>query len=180
VDAAREAILATAPRGGTALYNGTYLALKEMVKQRRDNSDVRRQAIVVLSDGVDTASLLAYDDVMELAKRSGIAIYTISLRSKFEVNRAARDGRRYFSQSEFSMKALAQETGARAFFPQDISELAGVYASIAEELATQYALGYTSKNPRVDGGYRRVIVQVTAKPGVRTRTRAGYLSARSR
>jgi Ca-activated chloride channel family protein len=180
VDAARTAILATSARGGTALYNGTYLALKEMVTQRRAQSGVRRQAIVVLSDGADTASLLSYDDVMELARQSGIAIYTISLRSGFEVRRAAQAGRRYFSQSDFGMRALAQETGARAFFPSDISELAGVYASIAEELALQYALGYTSKNPRVDGRYRRVIVRVAARPDVRTRTRVGYLSARAR
>ena len=78
------------------------------------------------------------------------------------------------------MKALAQETGAKAYFPSDISELEGVYSSIAQELANQYALGYTSKNPKRDGAYRRVIVRVTVKPGVRTRTRNGYLSARSR
>jgi VWFA-related protein len=94
--------------------------------------------------------------------------------------RAASQGRHYFSQSDFGMKALAQETGAKAYFPTDISELAGVYSSIAEELANQYALGYTSKNPKRDGAYRRVVVRVTAKPGVRTRTRNGYLSARSR
>jgi Ca-activated chloride channel family protein len=175
---ARSAILSTLPSGGTALYNGTYLALKEMTKLRRVNDEVRRQAIVVLSDGSDTASLLSYDDVMELAKQSGIAIYTISLRSKYELLRG-RGGRSYFSQSEFAMKSLAQETGARAFFPADISELAGIYASIAEELASQYALGYTSKNLRMDGRYRRLIVQVTLKPGIRTRTRNGYLSARS-
>jgi len=180
VDAARQAILSTRPAGGTALYNGTYLALKEMAKERRRNQEVRRQALVVLSDGADTTSLLSYDDVMDLAKQSGIAIYTISLRSKPEVLRATRDGQRYFSQSDFSMKALAQETGARAFFPTDIAELADVYSSIAQELSMQYALGYTSKNPRVDGSYRRVIVQVHARPGVRTRTRAGYLSARAR
>jgi hypothetical protein len=78
------------------------------------------------------------------------------------------------------MKSLAQETGARAYFPADVSELAGIYSSIAEELASQYALGLTSKNPRMDGSYRRVIVRVTVNPGVRTRTRNGYLSARSK
>ena len=180
LSAARSAILTTNARGGTALYNGTYLALKEMTRLRRANDEVRRQAIVVLSDGADTASLLSYDDVLELAKESGIAIYTISLRSKLDVLRAAREGHRYFSQSDFGMKALAQETGAKAYFPADISELAGVYSSIAEELANQYAIGYASKNPKRDGGYRRVIVRVTAKPGTRTRTRNGYLSARTR
>jgi len=176
---ARDSILATTARGGTALYNGTYLALKEMTKLRRASGEVRRQAMVVLSDGADTASLISYDDVLELAKESGIAIYTISLRSKLDVMRAAQGGHRYFSQSDFGMKELAQETGAKSFFPTDISELAGVYSSIAQELASQYALGYMSKNSKKDGGYRRVIVRVN-EPNVRTRTRNGYLAARNR
>ena len=76
------------------------------------------------------------------------------------------------------MKALAQETGARAFFPTQLDELAGVYASIAQELATQYTIGYASKNPKADGAYRRVIVRIADKPGIRTRTRAGYTAPR--
>jgi VWFA-related protein len=115
---------------------------------------------------------------MEVAKQSGIGIYTIMLRSKYLMTQAAQRGHSYFSQSEFGMKALAQETGARSFFPSDVTELPTVYASIAQELATQYALGYSSKNPKQDGSYRRVIVRVTDRPGIRTRTRAGYLAAR--
>lgn len=179
MEAAKKAILTTAPRGGTALYNGTYLTLKEMAKERRATSEVRRQALVVLSDGEDTASLVSYDDLMDLAKQSGIAIYTITMRSKYLVTQAATRGHSYFSQSEFGMKALAQETGARSFFPTELSELSGVYASIAEELATQYAIGYSSKNPKQDGSYRRVIVRIADKPGIRTRTRAGYTAPRA-
>jgi Ca-activated chloride channel family protein len=179
IEAAKKAILGTSPRGGTALYNGLYLTLKEMAKQRRGNTDVRRQALVVLSDGDDTASLIAFDDVMQLAKGSGISIYTIMLRSKWVTRQTATTSQKYFSESEFAMKALAQETGARSFFPEDISELAGIYGAIAEELATQYALGYTPKNAKTDGAYRRVIVRVTDRPGMQTRTRSGYLSART-
>ncbi len=170
------AIRGTVARGGTALYNGLYMTLKEMVKQRRQNGDVRRQAIAVLSDGQDTASLIAFDDVMDVAKQTGIAIYTITLKSP-SGERPGRSGSRYFSQSEFGMKSLAQETGARAFFPASIAELAGVYGTIAEELASQYALGYTSKNPKRDGAFRRVVVRVEDHPGARTRTRTGYQSA---
>jgi Ca-activated chloride channel homolog len=179
LEAAKHAILSTKPRGGTALYNGAYLTLKEMAKERRANSEVRRQAIVVLSDGDDTASLVSYDDLMDLAKQSGIAIYTITMRSQYLVAQAASRGHSYFSQAEFGMKALAQETGARAFFPSQLSELSTVYAIIAEELATQYAIGYSSKNPRMDGSYRRVIVKIADKPGVSTRTRAGYTAPRA-
>jgi Ca-activated chloride channel homolog len=176
---ANTAIRQTVARGGTALYNGLYMTLKDMVKQRRGNGDVRRQAIAVLSDGEDTASLVGFEDVMDVAKQAGIAIYTITLRSPYLVREASHSGSRYFSQSEFAMKSLAQETGARAFFPTAIAELASVYGSIAEELATQYALGYTSKNPKRDGAFRRVIVRLVDQPGARTRTRSGYQSART-
>jgi Ca-activated chloride channel family protein len=177
--AAIESIRRTTARGGTALHNGLYLALKEMMKQRRANGDVRRQAIAVLSDGEDTASLVGFDDVMALAKESGVAVYTITLKSSFAVRQATMTGRRYFSQSEFSMKALAQETGARSFFPTAIGELAGVYGSIAEELSNQYAIGYTSKNGLRDGAFRRVIVRIADHPEMRTRTRSGYIAARA-
>ena len=178
VAAAKTAIGTTVPRGGTALYNGLYLTIKEMVKHRRGNGEVRREAIAVLSDGDDTASLMTFDDVMEVAKEAGISIYTITLKSPHAIRAASQGGSRYFSQAEFSMKALARETGARSFFPAAVEELNGVYASIAEELANQYAIGYSPKNPRRDGAFRRVVVKVEAQPGVQTRTRNGYQSPR--
>ena len=178
-EAARRAILSTVPSGGTALYNGLYLTLKEMTKARRSNDDVRRQALVVLSDGDDTASLISFDDVMAVAKEAGISIYTITLKSKWATRHSASSTSKQFSQSDFAMKSLAQETGARSFFPTEITELAGVYGLIAKELASQYALGYMSKNPKRDGAFRRLIVRVTDPPGAQTRTRSGYLSARA-
>ena len=66
-------------------------------------------------------------------------------------------------------------TGARSFFPAAITELAGVYGVIAEELASQYSLGYSSSNTRHEGAYRRVDVRI-ARPGIRARTRTGYLA----
>jgi Ca-activated chloride channel family protein len=173
VAGARAAIHATAPRGNTSLYNGLYMTLRELTKQQGAAGDgVRRQAIVVLSDGDDTASLVSYDDVNELAKRSGVAIYTITLRSPFARNTFARDVN---SESEFGMKELAQITGGRAFFPVAITELAGVYGVIAEELASQYSLGYSPASPRRDSAFRRIDVRIE-RPGIRARTRTGYLT----
>jgi len=177
VDAAKTAIAATKARGGTALYNGVYTTLKELLKQRRATDEVRRQAIVVFSDGDDTASLVTFDDVMAQAKESGIAIYTIMLRTASVMQPVS--SRHYFSESEFSMKALAQETGARAFFPSAITDLAGVYASIAAELASQYSIGYVPKNPRRDGSFRKVTVRIADHPGVAPRTRSGYVAPRT-
>jgi VWFA-related protein len=183
VEGARAAIRGTAARGGTALYNGVYMTLRDMMTKRRaaaaaNADDVRRQAIVVFSDGEDTASLVSFDDVLDTAKQAGVAIYTIALRSPTEVRDLSPNSKRYFSNSDFAMKELARETGALSFFPTDIKDLAGVYSQIAAELANQYALGYSSKNPKHDGAYRRVIVKVMDHPGAQTRTKAGYQSPR--
>ena len=77
------------------------------------------------------------------------------------------------------LRQLALETGGRSFFPSSIGDLSGVYAQIADELANQYALGYTSKNTRRDGAWRPIVVQVS-RQGVTTRTKKGYFAPRSR
>ena len=177
-EAARVAIRAATARGGTAVYNGLYMTLKEIVRHRPTDGEVRREAIVVLSDGDDTASLVGLDDVMEVAKQSGVAIYTITLKSEFALRQAQANPHRYFSEGQFGMKALAQETGAKAFTPADISELAGVYGLIARELANQYAIGYTPENQRAGSSYRRLTVRIN-HPGARTRTRSGYIGGRT-
>jgi Ca-activated chloride channel family protein len=178
VAGAHRAIRKTTARGSTSLYNGLYMTLKELVKNRRGNGEVRREAIVVLSDGEDTSSLVSYDDVMDVAKRSGVSIYTITLKSPYIVRMAQLNGSRSFSEADFAMKSLAQETGAKSYAPLDVTELAGVYDSIAKELASQYALGYTPKSAVANGKYRRVVVRV-GQQGVTTRTRAGYIAPRA-
>jgi Ca-activated chloride channel homolog len=175
ISGACEAIRKTTASGGTALYNGIYTTIKQMQKvHASDEGEIRRQAIAVLTDGDDTTSLVTFDDVLALAKQAGIAIYTIALKSSYPTVLFMKGN----SESEFAMKALAQETGARSFFPTDISQLAGVYSSITQELASQYALGYTSTNPKRDGGFRRIFVRVD-EPNVRARTRSGYLVSKA-
>ncbi len=176
-EAALTAIRATTPGGGTALHNALYITLKNLVSQRKGTEDVRRQAIAVLSDGDDTTSLVTFDEVLELAKRSGVTVYTITLTSGAPLPLSGAGGSRYFSQTQFAMKSIAQETGGRSFFPRQVGELQGIYATIADELANQYAIGYTSKNPKRDGIYRRVIVRIAEHPDARTRARSGYFAA---
>jgi len=161
------AISQLAAGGSTSLHNAIYIALKELRKVRAVNEeDVRRQALIVFSDGEDTSSLVSFDEVLDLAKRSETSIYTIALRG-------ADVQAKGFREAEFVMRTLAQETGGRAFFPSKIDDLNGVYTQIADELASQYTLGYTSANPRRDGAWRRVVVQVS-RPNVTPRTKKGY------
>ena len=157
--------------GSTSLHNAIYISLKELGKIKAQNDeDVRRQALIVFSDGEDTSSLVSFEEVLDLAKRSVTSIYTISLRG-------ADTNTRGFREAEFVMRQLAQETGGRTFFPVKIEDLNGVYAEIADELASQYTLGYTSKNPRNDGAFRRIVVQV-ARASATPRTKRGYYAPR--
>ena len=159
--------------GSTSLHNAIYIALKELRKVRAVNEeDVRRQALIVFSDGEDTSSLVSFDEVLDLAKRSETSVYTIALRG---VDVQAKG----FREAEFVMRTLAQETGGRAFFPAKIEDLEGVYSQIADELASQYTLGYTSANPRRDGAWRRIVVQVS-RPNITPRTKKGYYAPTAR
>ena len=171
-DAARleDAIRKTTAGGSTSLYNAIYIALKELKKVRaRTEQELRRQAVVVLSDGEDTSSLVTYEEVLDLAKRSDTSIYTIALRDPEEAEAKG------FREAEFVLRDLAQQTGARSFFPERVEDLAGVYDRIADELASQYVLGYVSKNNKRDGAWRRVVVRV-ARPDTAARTKQGYFA----
>lgn len=162
------AIRSTNADGSTALYNAIYISLKELKKiKARTEDEIRRQAIVVLSDGDDTSSLLPYEEVLDLAKRSETAIYTIGLRDQREGVRAN------FKEAEYVLKQLAQETGGRTFFPTSVHELPKIYEQISQELSTLYSIAYSSKNPQRNGAWRRIVVRVN-RPGVLARTRQGY------
>lgn len=165
--ALEKAIRATVPNGSTSLHNAIYISLKELKKVRaKDTEDVRRQAIVVLSDGEDTSSLVPFEEVLELAKRSEVAIYTIAIRGRDA-------GSRGFNEAEFVLRQFAQETGGRSFFPSSANELEGIYAQIGDELASQYTMAYVSRNPRRDGQWRRIVVRTT-RPNAVARTKQGY------
>jgi Ca-activated chloride channel family protein len=161
------AIRRTTVDGSTSLYNAIYISLKELKKERAQTTEeIRRQAIVVLSDGDDTSSLVEYDEVLNLAKRSETAIYAIGLRQ-------ADMGRPRFKEAEFVLRQLSGETGGRAFFPASVEELPKIYEQISEELSSQYSLAYSSKNPLRNGAWRRVQVRIT-RPNLSARTRQGY------
>ena len=134
------------------------LHLAEGAEEGQGGVDRRRSAArrsSLLSDGDDTSSLIEFDEVLDLAKRSETAIYAIGLRQ-------GEIGRREFKEAEFVLKQLAQETGGRAFFPTDARELPKIYQAIWDELASQYAIAYSSSNPKRDGAWRRIQVRLHA------------------
>ena len=163
------AIRRTASGGSTTMYNAVYIALRELAKIRLDDEreGLRRRAIVLLSDGEDTSSLVSFEEVLDAALRSDSVIYTIGLGVGTSVRRPPED-------ASFVLTRLAQQTGGRAFFPTEAKDLTGIYGDIRNELASQYLLAYESASDRTRQ-WRRVSVRVN-RPGVAVRTRQGYFS----
>jgi Ca-activated chloride channel family protein len=157
-------------RGSTSMYNAIYIALRELgALAAPPEGRVRRDVVVVLSDGEDTSSLVTFDHLLDAAKRSPTVIYAIGLGLGGPVTR------RNAVPPEVALRTLARETGGRLFLARDGRGLSEVYNAIADELASQYVLGYTSNIPDRPG-WRRVNVRVT-KPGAQARTRAGYYAS---
>lgn len=154
--------------GSTSLYNAIYTSLSDLKRQRAQFAgEARRQAIVLLSDGEDTSSIVPYDDVLELAKRSEVTVYAIGI--------VAKDASpsRGWNEAEFVLRTLTRDTGGRAFFVTDPEQLPAIFIQISDELANQYQVGYMSKNAKRDATWRRINIQVL-KGDAMPRTRAGY------
>ena len=173
VPSLERAIRQTSAGGPTAMYQALYIAMNEFKKLKRtDTSETpRRQAVILLSDGQDTSSMFSFDDILDHVKRSEtVAVYTIGLRTADEPTS------RGFNGADFELRELARHTGGQAFFPKNLSDLSSVYGEIADELSSQYTLGYTSKNQRRDGKWRSIVVRVTRPNVNQPRTKQGYFA----
>lgn len=118
-----------------------------------------QKALVLLSDGDDTRSSYTFEDVLEYARRSGTAIYTVGV------------GTDFVSAARRKLHALAEETGGRSFFIARAEELSGVYDEIEEELRSRYLLAVAPESSSEEG-YREVEVKVKRR-GLEVRTARG-------
>jgi Ca-activated chloride channel family protein len=172
--ALESAIRNTRAAGSTGLYNALYIALKDLSARRRAE-ELRRMAVVVLSDGEDTTSLVSDDQVLALARTSGITVYGISLRPARPVAATlAQD----VGLPRYFFTTLAQDTGGQAHFLRGLAELGGTYDRVAEELRSQYNLGYFSDNGARDGRWRRIQIRLRSRPEFQVRHRTGYFAPR--
>jgi Ca-activated chloride channel homolog len=151
-DELKMAIDSTYAQGGTAIYDALFSAFRIL------NQQEGRRAIILLTDGEDSASQFSYQRIQETARTSNVVIYTIGLGTSL------RKG---------PLRELAAETGGRAFFPGSAHKLRDVYDRVAMELRSQYYLSYSSSNKEMDGSFRKIILNAS-RSGVDLRTRKGY------
>ena len=150
------ALAALKAGGGTALYDSLVSTLVHF------NGVQGQRALLLLSDGKDRLSHYRFDDVRTLARTSGVAIYAIGL-----------DLARFDVKAKHELGVLADESGGRSFFVDDVAALDAVYATIENELRSRYLLVYQSPGGGPADAFRAVEVRVT-RPGVEVKAPAGY------
>ncbi|HUG52985.1 MAG TPA: VWA domain-containing protein, partial [Vicinamibacteria bacterium] len=164
------AIRRTQAAGATALYTALYVTLREM-RAPDHAAEARRRAVVLLSDGEDTGSAVGEDQVLELARRADVTIYPIALRSRSRATVVPGPTAHFLAR-------LARDTGGEVHYPTALTDLKGVYSRIADDLRTQYTLGYVSANPVRDGSWRQISVRTPSRDNLFIRYRLGYYAPR--
>jgi VWFA-related protein len=175
-DRVAQAVRSAYPSGATALHEAVYIALHELSRARRAGGDVRRQALIVLSDGDDNRSRVPFEHVLEEARAGAVTVFTILPGAPAMTNSVWPGFGSPEANVLFQMRRLADDTGGRAFVGPAASDLAAAYDEIANELREQYWLAYAPT--ALQSGFRRVSVRVHTRPGVQARTRAGYETSR--
>jgi Ca-activated chloride channel family protein len=144
--------------GGTALYDAIAESLTQLGRRQG------RKAVVVFSDGEDQSSHLSMDAIVRMVGENDATVFSVGQ------GRATRDG-----PLQKVLKRLADVSGGRAFFTQDINELDEAFKRILDELSHQYLMAYPPTNAKRDGTWRKISVNVAGK-GYKVRARQGYFA----
>jgi Ca-activated chloride channel homolog len=149
------------PFGQTAIYDALIVALDHMEERAKHT----KKAILLITDGVDNVSRHTLAEAIDATKRSQVAVYTVGLLS-FSGGQKAED----------SLVQIAEASGGRAFFPENVEQAHSVMERVARDLREQYTLGYFPSNPSGDGAWRSVRVEVTPPAGFprRSKLNANY------
>jgi Ca-activated chloride channel homolog len=150
------------PSGGTAIYDTVLTALSMIDQRPRD-----RAALVLISDGADTASDTSLRDLRSALLRTDAFIFAVAIDSPVRQAINAR-------VNPEALGEVTNQTGGHTEVVHDTTELTGATARIAEELNTQYVIGYSSPHPG-DGKYHSIRVRVN-REGYKVRARNGYVA----
>ncbi len=146
---------------GTVLYDAVYLAAHDELAR-----EVGRKAMILLTDGQDEGSKLRIADAIEAAQKADSICYVLLIADRGFYGFGGYSG-------SGQMKKLAEETGGRVIeVGNKLDKLKQGFDQIAQELRTQYNIGYTPTNSKRDGTFRKV--EIRAPQGYKVQARTGY------
>jgi VWFA-related protein len=147
---------------GTVLYDTVYLAAHDQLAK-----EVGRKAMILLTDGEDQGSQLKINDAIEAAQKADSICYVLLIADRGFYGFGGYSGDR-------EMKKLAAETGGRVIdVGNKADKLKEAFDQIAQELRSQYNIGYTPSNAALDGTFRKVEIHTT-KRDYKIQARSGY------
>jgi len=160
--------------GGTALLD----AIIGAADYAHDKGKRRRKALVIFTDGLERNSSVKEKEVMEAIKENEVQVYLVGFIDEETEGNKSGFGNSPSKKAKDLLSLIADDSGGRAFFPKDISEIPAIAAQIAKDLRTQYVVSYYPTNDNLDGAFRTVQVTINSQ-GYRkliARTRRGYYS----
>jgi VWFA-related protein len=150
----------------TAIWDAIWVASNDILSTAPQGT---RRAIILISDGMNTYGSKKFGDAVDAAIKSDSLIYCVGIGDDF-----------YQGVNESGMKKLSESTGGRAYFPRSESELRSAFTQIQLDMRSQYLLAYEPSNPKKDGTYRKIEIEVTnptyAKQKVKLVHRQGYFA----
>ncbi len=163
--------------GQTAVIDAVYLAAERVSEYEkvRDKDDRKRRALVIVTDGEDRDSYYNEAQLFELLRELDVQIYAVGFVGDLS-KEAGFIAKSPQGKAKAFLQRMATETGGKAYFPNDVGELAGVAKDIGNELRVQYSIGYIPTNDRKDGTFRNIKVVVDDGPNKQKRiaiTKAG-------
>ena len=161
-DVVRKALEGLRPSGGTAAYDAVLAALPLIDRRTRE-----RAALLLISDGADTASNASLREVRSALLRSDTFVYAMAIDSPTSQAINTR-------VNPTALREITDDSGGRTEVARNAAELADATARIADELNHQYVLGYTSSHG-ADGQYHSIRVRVRGSE-YKVRSRNGYMA----
>jgi Ca-activated chloride channel family protein len=145
---------------------------------KRDSTDGRRKAVVVMTDGVDNSlsyepgfgSNTLFSELLENVRNNSIAIFPVYLDTE------ERDpiSSRMYADARRTLQLLADDSGGVYYAAKDVSNLSEIYERVLKDLGRVYSLGYEPKNSARDGTWRTIRVEIPGHPEIKVRARSGY------
>jgi len=152
--------------GSTAIWDAVWASSNDLLA---DSADHTRRTIILLTDGEDTSSQMKMHDSIERAQKADALIYAVGIGDSYQggVDRG-------------SLQKITEQTGGRAYFPRNESELRSAFVQIQRDLREQYLLAYSPTNKARDGSYRRIQIEVIEpdlrKEKLKLNYRPGYFA----
>ncbi len=153
--------------GGTHLYDALFLASADKL-----STEVGRKTVILVTDGEDQGSRLKIERAIEAAQKADVVVYGVYF---VDQGFYGRGGMNFGGGGHGVLKKMAEETGGRVVTPNRNGDLRQAYQEIAEELRSQYSIGYAPSNAKRDGTFRKIEIRLS-QPEFKAQARKGYFA----